>query len=110
MSDFKKILDGIGESAALEQLAEECCELGQAALKLARKNRGENPTPVSTQEGIEQVLEETADVMLCMTVLMGTDWFDAEKVDLTIDSKMKRWIERIIEHGKSRNNIDKPDI
>lgn len=40
-----RILNKIGEPAVLEQLAEECTELAQSALKLARKIRGENPTP-----------------------------------------------------------------
>lgn len=46
--DFKEkttIIETIGEPALLEQLAEECSKLSQAALKLARKLRGENPTP-----------------------------------------------------------------
>ena len=41
------VLDMIGTAAALEQLAEESAELAQAALKTARKLRGENPTPKS---------------------------------------------------------------
>ena len=41
----KTIVERIGEPAFLEQLAEECSELAQAALKTARKYRGENPTP-----------------------------------------------------------------
>lgn len=40
-----EILNKIGEAAALEQLAEECTELAQSALKLARKIRGENQPP-----------------------------------------------------------------
>ena len=48
MSDFKsdfEVIRSLGEPALLEQLAEECSELAQAALKLARLERGENPTP-----------------------------------------------------------------
>lgn len=48
MGDFKSDFEVIcsqGEPALLEQLAEECSELAQAALKLARLERGENPTP-----------------------------------------------------------------
>lgn len=39
------ILETLGTEAVLEQLAEEASELSQAALKLARKLRGVNPTP-----------------------------------------------------------------
>lgn len=38
------ISSAIGTPAVLEQLAEESAELAQAALKLSRKLRGENPT------------------------------------------------------------------
>lgn len=44
------IVERIGEPAFLEQLAEECSELAQAALKTARKYRGENPTPKTIDE------------------------------------------------------------
>lgn len=37
------VLDMIGTAALLEQLAEESAELAQAALKMARKLRNENP-------------------------------------------------------------------
>lgn len=47
MSD--DILEMIGTAALLEQLAEESAELAQAALKMARKLRGENPTPKPAQ-------------------------------------------------------------
>lgn len=39
------IVDYIGKAALLEQTAEEASELSQACLKMARKIRGENPTP-----------------------------------------------------------------
>ena len=45
-----KIIDEIGVPAMLEQLAEECSELAHASLKLARKIRGENPTPKDIPE------------------------------------------------------------
>ena len=44
------IVETIGTAAVLEQLAEESAELAQAALKLARKLRGGNPTPKTEQE------------------------------------------------------------
>ena len=44
------IVETIGSAAVLEQLAEESAELAQAALKLARKLRGVNPTPKTEQE------------------------------------------------------------
>lgn len=41
------LVNEIGVPAMLEQCAEECTELAQACLKLARKIRNENPTPAT---------------------------------------------------------------
>lgn len=57
------IEDIIGRPAALEQLAEECAELGKAALKLSRILRGENPTPVKQREAEKNLAEEYTDVV-----------------------------------------------
>lgn len=51
--------------AMYEALAEECSELTQAALKMARVLRGENPTPVSVIEATAMVIEEFTDVISC---------------------------------------------
>ena len=69
------ILDMIGEPAMYEQLAEEANELAHAAQKMARIQRGENPTPV-TDEALkkirrwipvtERLPEKNKSVLLCM--------------------------------------------
>ena len=63
------IVEKIGEPAMLELLAEEAAELAQAALKLARIKRGENPTPVAEDEALQNLVEEYTDVCLCATEL-----------------------------------------
>ena len=60
------MLDQIGEPAMYEQLAEECAELGKAALKMARIIRNENPTPVTATEASDMIIEEAADVLICI--------------------------------------------
>lgn len=60
-----KIIELIGPAALYEQLAEECAELGKAAIKMARIIRGDNPTPVTTKEVMEAVKEEYTDVVHC---------------------------------------------
>lgn len=90
----RAIINAIGEPAVLEQLAEECAELGHAALKLARFLRGENHTPVSKEQALNSLFEETADVRVCLTVLeelhdefVNTDYLE--------DMKMDRWVRRV---------------
>ena len=43
--NFEKIKGRLGEAEVLAQLAEECTELAQAALKMRRVLDGKNPTP-----------------------------------------------------------------
>lgn len=83
------IIDLIGKAAMLEQLAEECSELSQAALKLARKYRGENPTPRSEMECIDSLTEETADVMTVLDQLK--EIISDERVRAVKAQKLVRW-------------------
>ena len=59
------MIEKIGEAAMLEQLAEEATELAHAALKLARIERGENPTPVLKEDAMDHLIEEYTDVVQC---------------------------------------------
>ena len=91
------LIDKIGEPALLELLAEECSELAHAALKMARAERGENPTPKTVDECKAEVMEECADVWICIFEL-EKGLFTAEEVkDVTeiILGKYKRMRERM---------------
>lgn len=98
MSNFKsdfEVIRTLGEAALLEQLAEKCSELAQAALKLARLKRGENPTPKTEEECVEALKEEMADVMLCIDLVA-----QCKKIYNIYDvqyAKQKRWAQRIRE-------------
>mgnify|MGYP002772278242 CR=1 FL=1 len=97
MSDFKsdfEVIRSLGEPALLEQLAEECSELAQAALKMARLERGENPTPKTEEECVENLLEELGDVNLCMSVVEANRGIHIRC--LSVDKKA-RWAQRIRE-------------
>lgn len=98
--DAFRIKDRIGEAAVLEQLAEECAELAQAALKMARIERGDNPTPVTMQKAKENLVEEIADVNVCLNVLGVEVTFLDESLFFTIMGKMCRWDDRLQERGK----------
>ena len=85
---IKEIKEILPEAARYEQLAEECCELAQAALKRARKMRDENYTPKTIEEIDENISEEISDVILCI-----------DSLDLNLDYdiceyKLNRWINR----------------
>ena len=63
----QEIAEIYGEDYILRQLAEEACELGQAALKLIRVWNNEK-TPVEEGEALRHLLEEMADVLVMMDV------------------------------------------
>lgn len=88
------IVKEIGEPAVLEQLAEECSELAHAALKYARKLRGENPTPKTELKCLYALGEEIADVSLCIDLVNRVHHFDYFPV---MDEKENRWKRRIEE-------------
>lgn len=90
---MKEIIDKIGESAILEQLAEECAELAKAALKLSRVVRKENPTPVTENDAFDNLVEEIGDVRLLLRV---TDYmYDTIPTQDIEEYKLQRWKNRI---------------
>lgn len=104
-SDFE-VIRSLGEPALLEQLAEECSELAQAALKLARLERGENPTPKTEEECVENLLEELGDVNLCMSVVEANRGIHIRC--LSVDKKA-RWSQRIREaRGENAKRKENP--
>lgn len=79
----------LSKEALYVQLAEECCELGQAAAKMARILKGENPTPVEWDECYFSLIEEYTDVALVMEIL-------GINVNHQIfEEKKQRWKERL---------------
>lgn len=89
------IEEHITNTALLEQCAEECAELAHACLKLARKIRNENPTPVSEEFARMDVAEEIADVELCIDILLKK--FDMPRSEIVFRKAQKksRWENRI---------------
>lgn len=94
-NQWQQIFEAIGEAAALEMLAEECCELGQAALKLARIVRGENPARITYEEAYHTLVTELTDV--CNAVDVLDEGLVERGVRLVLDgveltpAKMTRW-------------------
>ena len=96
------MLEEIGIPATLEQTAEECSELAQAALKLARKMRGENPTPIMTGDILNSLQEEIADVIVCLDALMDCEFLSEDDIKSIMTYKR----ERGKSYGTSRETKD----
>lgn len=90
----QQIRDIIGRPAAVEQLAEECMELGHALMKYSRALRKQNPTPVTMEEAWDNCKNEFSDVLVCADVV-------GLQPDLKLMyEKRQRWIERLREATK----------
>lgn len=81
----------------MTQLAEECTELAQAALKFRRTLSNANPTPVGRKEAETKLLEEIADVKLCLHVAGFEAVRHKIQVNRTISAKAERWLQRLEE-------------
>lgn len=92
------MIEKIGAAAMLEQLAEEAMELAHAALKLARIERGENPTPVLKEVAMDHLIEEYTDVVQCAEELRLVP--NREQIKLKKMRFEERWKE---EHENCKN-------
>ena len=101
MQNKEEIFDAIagkyGKEYMLRQLAEECSELSQAALKYIRAARKE--TPMRIDEAIEHLTEEIADVRLMIDAVSATviTWRDCDAVIEIKEQKRDRWKKRMID-------------
>lgn len=89
----EKIKQHLPQDELLTQLAEECAELSQAALKLRRALTGINPTPVTADEARKNLVEEAADVYNVLGLLL--DAADNAEIYSIIRRKKARWLNRL---------------
>ena len=85
----------------MQQLAEEAAELAQAALKFNRMMGCGCYTPVNPKDARDAVIEETADVLLCLEAAFphrpGNMGFYSNLARI-YQEKAKRWAERLKDH------------
>lgn len=103
MDNLETVCHRLSLDERLAQLAEEASELSQAALKLRRARSDLNPTPVSPNEAYAALLEEAADVLLCLHVV-GIP-ADPMTLKTKMDKKLARWADRI-RKVEEENNAD----
>ena len=99
MNNIDFIRSALPETEVLAQLAEECAELAQAALKLRRALKPDgSPTPCSVSEAIIQFHKEIADVLVCLRVAGRVgDATLLPPIESIMRSKTERWVQRIKE-------------
>ena len=82
----------LGTEEMLGQLCEECGELVQAAQKVRRAIKG--TTPVSLDGAKVKIIEECADVLLCIDALTLGGIVDQTGVQFVGRYKNDRWYRR----------------
>lgn len=83
---------------ACDDLRRASMRLSKAVLKLRRAEHG--TTPVSLAGATKAVLEECADVTVCIRALEALGVFGREELDSVVQEKMERWVERAREYEK----------
>lgn len=87
------IRQAVGCSELLLQLAEECAELCQAALKYRLVLADVDSAPVVEEEGLANLKEEAADVSLLLDILFSEE--AKAEIEKRENFKLDRWIGRI---------------
>lgn len=101
MNEYKKIVEAkLDRRELYEQLAEECSELAQAALKCIRAEQlSNNVTPTPVYEAHANLFDEIVDVLIVLNCL----GIKASTSDINNSPKWKRWAERL-ENENTKTN------
>ena len=103
MSDIEYIKHNLTDEDILCSIAEEAAELAKAALKLRRAMIQTNPTPVTYEEAMDNLIEEYSDVIGAFAVYANKNKCEddlSELVSDNINAKYYRWAQRIKESKK----------
>ena len=84
-----KVRDKVSMPALYAMLAEEAAELAHAACKAFRYTEGSNPTPLSSDDIYDMLIEEFSDVALIADIL------GIHPDEDIMQAKMQRWEERL---------------
>ena len=83
------VRDKVSMPALYAMLAEEAAELAHAACKAFRYTEGSNPTPLTSDDIYDMLIEEFSDVALIADIL------DIRPDKDIMQAKMQRWEERL---------------
>ena len=83
------VRDKVSMPALYAMLAEEAAELAHAACKAFRYTEGSNPTPLTSDDIYDMLIEEFSDVALIADIL------GIHPDEDIMNAKMQRWEERL---------------
>ena len=100
---FELIKEKLGRQEILAQLQEEAAELSVAASKLRRSLEEGSGSPITTGQALNMIMEEVADVSVCLRALKLDAPLNRLTVYRIMDEKAKRWADRL---GIPREDCD----
>lgn len=83
------------EISLLDLVAEEASELAHASLKVSRILLGVNPTPITIDKAVSNLIEECADVELCIAKLVKEGYINKDDIMKIVKEKNERWNKRL---------------
>lgn len=95
-NDVNFVREHVSELDRIDQLMEECSELLVACSKRKRALQKTNPTPVTAEEALQEIKEESQDVLNVLCTL-GMFVFENPEEGTTerMKRKMDRWVDRV---------------
>lgn len=91
LQNIEYVRNHLSEHRLYEQLAEECCELAQVALKMSRYLQDEDSVAMTEKEINNKLDEEMTDIFVCLDALTHRPNIDMELAA----KKANRWKNRI---------------
>lgn len=89
----ERLCDVVYTSDVINQTKEECAEMIVALSHLLRNIGQTNPVRMSREQAVQNILEETADVMNCIELLKRKlPCWDEYKVEEIRNAKLIRWL------------------
>lgn len=99
--DASAINKSTSDAGMIRQLGEEAAELTHAVFKLMRTLDNESPTPITPETAMLNLLEEIADVCVCVRVFLANKPKECEIVEKIKHDKLQRWYDRICKKAHS---------
>lgn len=100
---ISKINKVTSEDAMIRQIGEEASELTHAVFKLLRTLGCESPTPISPETAMLNLLEEIADVNICVLVFLANKPSERKIIEKIKHDKLNRWYDRLKKERSTKN-------
>lgn len=106
-NDDRVLAEELGELPLCLQVAEECGELSQAVIKYLRTYGIGSPTPVSSEQALQTITEEMADVIIScvqLSAALGISDDDINSIRVYKTQRQKARIDHYLKNLKEEEH------